>query len=584
MFDWKVLERRVERLRPYEIFSRDEWLRLHEDCFDTWRIDVLPGLQVGCRPPQVEDGDSIIVDFSAHLWQVIGLEFERAWLFQAIARRHAEVYAVAAAKIVEPAVIRVSKRLDNARSDVNRYSLWGAIDILSEWMLTGAYLGRMLIGTVRAIFLPRLQIGRRLYLWRGISPREIPDKAGRVDFAWAAHGAQLDASNLVYFLPTRLTVPQRKYLHQSEIVAVEPLDEFRILGRRALLDNSIRSLRCIKVAAGWRRGLEGAWLARLAVRALIWGKIAETVGARWYITTTSSSWPEQAELAVLKQRGVRSITWAYSANSLTFAWHNEGFRDVGVERSLLTTDEFWVWNEAFRQWLEGRRCGATSSKQQIRVVGALMCGDSRLMRIRVEKARQLLGLPSGQWIVGVFDMPAISVQWKQRFGGGPSMIEFEYYAAFLHGILQVLKELPDIAVLLKLKREVGDWTREFPEELQELLMLANESSAGNGRVHLIDVDVDPYLPIACSDMTIGMPYTSPVLAGLAMGKPGCYYDPTGIANYPSEPALRLITLQTPDALVDAVRRRGASLARGGPLARITPPIPDPLLLRKLENV
>lgn len=586
---WRVVQSaflsgRVEQMRPFEMFSRDEWLDLHETCFDAWRSEVLPRLQERCRPP-LTPGSQGPVDFAELLWQLAGAEFQKAWLFLAIARRHASLHAIAEPRIFAPAVCALAgsgARGKDSAPGLEQDPLWSVLEATREWLLSGAHAARLAFGTVRATFMRRLNLGRRPHLWRGISPREIPAAPHQVDFAWAVHDGWLDGSGSAYFPPVRLAAKQRRYLRETGVAAIEPLDEFRIPARLDLWANLVRSQRCAVAAARWRAGLEGAWLARLALRGLLWGRVAETLGARFYFTTTSSSWPEQAELAVFKPQGVRSITWAYSANSLTFAWHQQGFRDVGVERSLLTTDEFWVWNDAFKRWLENRRVGDASRAPGIRVVGALMCGDSRHLQESPEAARKLLGLPAVRFMVGVFDMPAISVAWKQRHGGGPSMIEPEYYAGFLKGVLRILREVPDAAVILKLKRSIGDWTREYPEELHQLVD-SDGPWLPSGRVHVVDADVDPYLPVAGSDMTVGMPFTSPVLAGLSAGRPGCYYDPSRIANWSSAPALRLITLQDGDALVQAVRSRGANLPALEALASIIPPTLDRSLLRDLEN-
>ena len=575
---------RLEQMRPFEMFSRDEWLDLHEGCFDAWRREVLPRLRDQCRPPLTPDRHGP-VDFAELLWQLAGTEFQKAWLFLAIARRHASLHAIAKPRIFAPAALAFANepacRKDGA-AGLAPDPFWNALEATREWLLSGAHAARLAFGTVRATFLRRLDLGRRPHLWRGISPREIPATPRQVDFAWAVHNGWLASDASAYFPPVRLEARQRQYLRDTGVAAIEPLDEFRIPSRLDLWANLLRSLRCVIAAALWRAGLEGAWLARLALRGLLWGRIAETVNARFYFTTTSSSWPEQAELAVFKRQGVRSITWAYSANSLTFAWHLPGFRDVGVERSLLTTDEFWVWNDAFKQWLENRRVGDASRGPSIRIVGALMCGDSRHLQGSPEAARKQLGLPTGQFLVGVFDMPAISVAWKQRHGGGPSMIEPEYYAGFLNGVLRILREVPEAAIILKLKRSIGDWTREYPDELH-LLVNSDGPWHSSGRIHVIDADIDPYLPVACSDMTVGMPFTSPVLAGMSAGRPGCYYDPSRIANWSAAPALRLITLQDGDALVQAVRSRGASLPSPDALASIIPPTLDRSLLKDLEN-
>jgi hypothetical protein len=133
--------------------------------------------------------------------------------------------------------------------------------------------------------------------------------------------------------------------------------------------------------------------------------------------------------------------------------------------------------------------------------------------------------------------------------------------------------VPGSYALVKLKRDFTHTYREFPDFLRALLDENGEHMKA-GRLRRVDVNVDPYLPIAACDIAIGIAYTSPVLAARTAGKPGYYLDPLGRANFPSHPDYRAITLNTEDEIVDAVMR--ARDGAGAPLVdapAITPPLP-----------
>ena len=51
-------------------------------------------------------------------------------------------------------------------------------------------------------------------------------------------------------------------------------------------------------------------------------------------------------------------------------------------------------------------------------------------------------------------------------------------------------------------------------------------------------DIDPYIPVALADVCIGVPFTSPVIAGMESGRGGIFHDPFAeISHVPAAPAL-----------------------------------------------
>ena len=310
-------------------------------------------------------------------------------------------------------------------------------------------------------------------------------------------------------------------------------------------------------------------------RAPYWEELVEALRLKAYVTT-SNSWPENPELAVMKARGVRSVIWSYSANSLRFALKTPDFRDVGVLRSVIVTGEWWVWNDASRDWLKQREAVAGP---RLTVAGPLMCGNPANLALAPSAARKLLGVPESGLCVGVFDVACLNDRWREQFGQGPGLIDLDTYSAFYDGLLVLLDRVPGSFLLIKPKREIGDVYREFPANVKALLSGELPGHYAQ-RVFTMDINVDPYLPITASDVVVGMTYTSSVLAAYTVGRLGLYYDPKARANCPAHRDLKALTVQSLDELVTKVSALAASRASGntaaGP-ASVVPPSPQPHL-------
>ena len=577
---WKLevpgwLGGRFARLRPYRLFTRDEWLLEIDRCFDAWKSAVLPGLLETQRCEARYRGRAI--DLSTNLLQWLGSEFESLFLFVATVQRY-HAAAGLPPVIVAPWIVRVmpANMLERLFPGVRfRHSpLHGLLDGLHERAITMAHVARTVLFALLACVMPRRQVGERQAVWLGVSAQEIPSGDRRLNFAWAAQYGLLAKDQVLFFPPCRIRGAQRDYLASEGIAWLEPHETFCALPLSARL----RALGAAIASwiAGWFDGspARSVHRPRYMARVPYWDELADTLKVRRYFTTTSYSWPEKPEVAALRSKGVRCVIWAYSANSLLFTTGSPSFRDLGVQRSIMLTDEFWVWNRAYARWLENRRASAALPVPAIRITGPLMCGDPRHMTLDSASARKLLGLPAQGACIGVFDVPHPNDRWRDAFGGGPGMFDLASYAAFYDGIRAVLDRVPGTFALIKLKRAFNDIWRDFPASLRELVDEASSYVTG-GRIFVVDVNVDPYLPVAASDVVIGMTSPSPVLAARACGRPGYYFDSAARANFPSDPALRTITIQTVDELVNAVRgalsNTSATLEAG--VETITPPLP-----------
>lgn len=573
---WKVgvpewLAKRFQRVRPYRIFTRDQWLLAHDAAFDLWKTRAFPIISRRHRVLAGVGGRN--VDFSRNLWQMLGIEFEALSLLDSMLQQ-TRTAADGAPCIVEPRVARAFKaselealfpRVSIARSPANRW-----LESVHEWSVSAAHLARTLLFAASSFFRPRLQVGPRAVVWLGVSAVEIPDTDARLNFAWASQYGYLDPRQVLYFLPSALQPDQAAYLHARKLQTLEPGEVFAVLSPKASLQVAMRSIAGF-CAALTRPSTAAAFVARFMSRAPYWHTLFTTAATRAYVTTTSYSWPEKPELAVAAAAGIRSIIWAYSANSLAFSIADRTFRDTGITRSILVANEFWAWNKAYAHWLVQRQVEGNIACS-IRVVGPLMCGDPRLLRLDARTARERLGMPATGICIGVFDMPPISDAWRDRFGGGPPMVDMEMYVAFWALIERIVERVPESMALIKMKRGFGHLYREFPPMVKALL---DEEGVyvKTGRVHIVDVNVDPYLPIAASDVALGITYTSPILAARGIGRPAYYVDPLGRANFPPNRDYAALTLTSEEEVVAMVLAAKSGLRAPATANTAIPPAP-----------
>jgi polysaccharide biosynthesis PFTS motif protein len=126
-----------------------------------------------------------------------------------------------------------------------------------------------------------------------------------------------------------------------------------------------------------------------------------------------------------------------------------------------------------------------------------------------------------------------------------------YHEAFYQALIDLLNAHPDLCLFIKLKRPTSSQWHNFPKPQLELLDEASDFVRA-GRVVVIHQDTDPYLPIAACDAALGMPYTSPVLAAVSQGKPGAYFDPLGLARFPSEHTYNSMTISSSAVLTQRI--------------------------------
>jgi polysaccharide biosynthesis PFTS motif protein len=161
-------------------------------------------------------------------------------------------------------------------------------------------------------------------------------------------------------------------------------------------------------------------------------------------------------------------------------------------------------------------------------------------KYQADFVRRAIGVKANISVVGpiwfhcsAMEMPAISGRGVAVFDVIPHRsssyqtmgAEFEFYVPetcikFLQDIQQIAKDA-GYMMLWKRKRKIGSLAHARYRYISERL-----SETEN--VIIVDPDISAYRVIEASTRVVSMPFTSTALIARELGKPSCYYDPTGL--------------------------------------------------------
>lgn len=538
-------------LHAEDHFSLDEWQVEVERAFVRWRARSMEESRNAATNVRVL---GVQVDYSGAWKQWIAMRFEERCLFEVLLAKWAAKQTDA---VFTPGCLirELEIPAPGLPSTVRRAR---GFDTLDRAWLAAQALGASLKHLI-ALFRKVGSIGAeklRPLLWTGISASEVPDAKQRLDFAFLVERGLLDAKDCLFMLPAKPSDRAAARLHSLGI-AWSTVSSFGFLPlsekARALSAQLLSLLKAILSLTSAKRAI----LTQLAAESIPWIAAARTLRARVYLTSVSACWPERPEVAALSAMGLRTINWSYGANTFLYAQSDSQFRDLGMSRSISIASEVWVWTPLVERWLRARTLG---EPPVIRVIGPVMCGDSRWLERDPQSARSALGirLSAGQRLLAVFDVPAI----RRELRHGPTMYPVSMLECFFRDVEVLLERMPELALLVKPKRALSDHRRDFPDSLHRIVDTTSDWYR-SGRIVAVPHDIDPYIPVAVADICVGIPFTSPVLVAHHAGRHALFHDPVGLVNYvPGAPELKSFVTHGGTDLIERVQRLLSSPSLG----------------------
>ena len=551
----KKIEGMCESINPFDLIEKGNWLSHQDTIFLKWEKSIK-------ETYDYIDGDvkcsDININYNKNIIQSVAIELQTFLIFVEAARKDAANRAVNEFTIIPPSLLVHSlgwellckycdeEILSCPRTFSITYYIKNYVDIFYKSTVE-------ILRVTVALFTKKIKLiaSDIPIIWAGITPREMPVSENRLNSFWAVNYNVIRSSKVLYILPNKPSHEQERYSLNNK---AQTIPKHRILSlldfkQKIALLNSLLMLVIYSLLLCYKPS--SLKKVEYAISSIKWMWIAKKLNTKSYIGSSSSSWPEQPEVAVMNAMGIKTITWMYSANTIGYSSEKGSFKGDGLERSTLVSKEYWVWSAAVKKYLLNRTRSDIHSETDINVVGSMMCGDSRYLKRTSSEIREELGINNGGYYIAIFDITIHSPDWMARFASSPLGGNKESLDAFYKGVLSLLDVSSDIKLLIKPKRK-----NDLNLMCDEYLKLTDEGNkfVKDGQVILLDPYMDPYLPIAAADGCIGMPFTSPILAALSEDRNGIYYDPCYTARYPAELEYKSMLLHKEEMLLELVKK------------------------------
>ena len=216
-----------------------------------------------------------------------------------------------------------------------------------------------------------------------------------------------------------------------------------------------------------------------------------------YVTTEAGGFPESPVVALARAMGLRTVRWSYGQNIALW----------GEEKPLLPAfrwpevREVWVWSEEIKM-MAIQQCEVYGVN--FKVTGPLMMGD----------ATSWLTSPPHPSTIGLIDTPPVP--------NGKSPLTVAFAAAWYKDMHAVVRHWPHWTFLFKEKARPGRFV--CPER---------RALCAEPNVQVLKGTANPWEVVGRSNLVIGMPFASPVVAARAYGRQGLFHDPLGVVvTYP----------------------------------------------------
>lgn len=353
-------------------------------------------------------------------------------------------------------------------------------------------------------------------LWLGVCTNEYGRHGQKRAFYWPDRAQS--SLKILYCLPRSPNAEYQRVLREE---GVEWISQFHILQHctKSQLVRIAGKLAWIAatLALPWKGShVLRARLCGFHFDSIVWAEWHRAVPVRAALSNCSAWSSTRPPLAALRSRGVKTALWNYSADAIPFhvAGPNPDHHQ-GLHRSVHEAERIYLWNPFFTEWT--RRNMAHNPRNKCVTVGPTMFGNPAICLAPP-------GPLDGRFRIGVFDITNVSGKSKKVIEA--VILPEEYNAAFWADMRKLASDFPEAVLVLKPKKSFDCHDRSYPQTFWDLW---NDSRLrAEGRIELIADDADSYLAIGRSDVTVGMPFTSPCFAAWHFLRAGIFYDPAGM--------------------------------------------------------
>lgn len=504
------------------------------------------------------------LDFSEKAKQDLARRFEEAVLLGEIQRRHQPAGSALIAASAFSAWLgargclpdpeaQTPRPLWLARLSVACDRVWGGcVNTIRILRLISWLIG----GVVQRLSRSRDPIGRARYLYWCDGADDNNVAVDKRSCLWLADNRQIRSEDVLIVLPPGSRVEAGQRPPPSWRGQVASLPELygglpsATLGA-ALLEAIAWLVRCLcQPMPGVVRWLCLRYLTSVSQ----WRPIVDVLGPRCFLETDSSVGIEDPALVYFNQQGITTVMYHTSA-MLPFARIGEREGRDPLYAHLLAS-RVVCWSRAAARFLASH---PQHPRTQFEVLGPVLPGSEALLQLRPQELRRqylnpTLSARAELKYVAAFDVAPLmrSVARSRHDHPYPEPFTEEATLAFLHDLMRLLSELPQVVLVYKPKRRHGLSVR-FPTRLREYQDLV-ERLGRHERGLVLDADANPWIPLRMADLCVSMPGGSPPWAALHDGIPAFFHDPTSILRDPGDGEFwRYVTHDAADLVVQ-VRR------------------------------
>lgn len=545
-----------EPLDASEICTLDEWYLLNEDIARSCR-ELANQWQKYQDSFKIKIGTIEIDLFRCWLQRLIIL-YEEHVQFLFLVRQHLcktqnPSHAIASTFLYQNAPALCAHFVTEGLRFLNAFAY---LDGLWLWI----YGIHSVCGHVRTLFnfsRHKVNVSNDAVWFYGISPYEISEMDSRMDFSVVRTRNLISEKNAVFFLTFVPTHRQQKKLSERGvhwICAAHFQRNFR-LSQRLKICRRAFSIFWDSFFMQYKKK-EHIVKLQLLLHVLPWLELMEHGKPKLFLNSLSSCWPEPPIVSMMNAFRIRTATWFYSANLFGRTDAASNFSNLGIPHSIWESKEVWVWNRATEHWIKDRLLLDDDSRIQFQVLGPMMYGDSRLLEQDPVPLRIKHGIPekrASNFFIAVFDTAQINQNNRSSRGLGPLIYTKEQQGKIARDMQLILEQFPTVHFILKLKRAVQSIHAEYSDAFLSMVD-PSSSLVKEGRLLILGHDVDPYLPIALSDLCLGQPFSSPVMAGWFAKKPGFFYDPLNQVHYSYREAPIQYVLHSFTELIETLRK------------------------------
>lgn len=366
------------------------------------------------------------------------------------------------------------------------------------------------------------------YIYDDDLPKALNTSELKMSFDWLVDDKIITKKEMLFILPGCGGDKKKKikdYIRKKRLIA-----EFADSSLKAASPKSIARAFGDLIAAFFKLAIScftyrGLFKASYVFIILRYAPLADSIQPKAYIWTFANIAIENPAISYFNASGIKSISWMYSTSTGRFSKDAEkrAIKLRCVKYCDIMADVVITWNRQFKEFLEEH---PHTRRPEIKTIGPLMNGDEGVMINDRPYLFSKIGIPfdPGLKYITVFDKAQINRRLPSV--ATPVNTPGEYNHNFLKDVFRLLEEKSDVFLLFKPKRNIN-MNAHYPDEVIEFYKIAKETK----RVFIFDPDIDPWIPLALSDLCLNLPFGSANFAAMHYGKPMIFHDPWGAALY-----------------------------------------------------